>query len=228
MVDGVFSIKLGQGVVVDYIDLKGELRSLTLEVGDEFDAVDSIRTAWNANLLWYFKLYLKQRQPLSQIRSIPWSQTMLRKALAFPRLNRRIHSCRQSFFLYQKKVLNSFSESEFGPLHSDVDTLKDTFSELRALEFVNEGLIKELENHGIRVEGLLDEERMHALQYTARAAKSLDEMNANKSSGDDVSFLMGRTKRIKASEFVNFLPKVSGIFSNEKMDEPIPFLETAM
>lgn len=228
MVDSVFSINLGQGVVVDYIDLKGELQSLTLEVSDEFDAVDSIRTAWNENLLWYFKLHLKQRQPLSQTRSIPWPQTVLRRALALPRLHRHIQGLVRSFALYEKKVLSSFSESNSGPAPQDLDILADSFSKLRALEAVNDGLIKELESQGIRVTGLLDEERMLALEYTARAAKSMDEMKAINPPSNDVSFFMGRTRRLKASEFVNCLPRVSGIFSNDKTDELIPFLETSI
>jgi hypothetical protein len=228
MVDRVFSINLGLGVVVDYIDLKGELQSLTLEVSDEIEAVDSIRTAWNENLLWYFKLHLEQRQPLSQTRLIPWPQAVLKRALALPRLHRHIQGLGRSIALYEKKVVSSFSESNNGPAPRDLEILADTFSSLRALEAVNDGLIKELESQGIRVTGLLDEERMHALEYTARAAKSLEEMNAKTSPSNDVSFFMGRTRRLKASEFVDCLPRVSGIFSNDTTDESIPFLENTI
>lgn len=210
-----FTIKIEQNFTVDFIDLHGELNSITLEAGSEDELLKCILEAWNNNLLWYFKIHLREGKSFSKIRSIPWSDSILKRALSLLQLESHIESTRGSFDLYAENVLENSSH----PKHRDLELLGKYFSELNALEVVKEKLILELESSGVQISKLVVEGRAKALEFTVRAANSLKNVNDK---DKQHFFQMGRITTKKATKFISELPKVSGIFSCDQITGLLP------
>lgn len=212
-------------VSLDYVDLKGGLRSLSLVVANEAEAVNCLREAWNANLLWYFKLYLKNPDSLSKIREIPWSLDLLHRALALPRLQDRIDKLQGNISHYKGEVLENFISPSYR-MEANIEKLAECSTKSQALAAVRDELIDELESHGIRTSELLDSERTKSLEFVVTAAKTLHQIQNDEPV--DISIAISRSHRVEAKDFLKSLSEVPGIFRGANQSGFIPAVEASM
>lgn len=201
---------------LDYIDLYGNYGAVTLEASNENDAIECLRNAWNAKLLWHFNLHLKNAKPICRTRQIPFATNLLSQVLALQRILVAIEKSEAHFILCQNQIISHYATTEHRDHHKIVE-LGNAHSQLNALKAAYENHAADLKSKGLNPPSSATKNQLEIIDCVSRAAVTLERMKKAKGNFSDLR-PMGYIARAITTQFQDGLPKIEGIFSSNGAD----------
>ena len=202
---------------VVYVDLMGADRGALIRAKNNNDAVNCIYKAWNANLLWHFKIYGGTDSGTDSVikyGELPWNADSISKVLSAIRLKKDLDRTYETLASRQKELVIKYSKKEsylFVPSHSDMQLS----SALSLLERTYDSVKSELLDENINIPDSKEESILEIFSYYQNIINKISQMRAFHS-GDSNNFYAMRTPSFTPEEFLDNLPKVEDVFPHRK------------
>ena len=204
-------------VFVVYVDLAGADRGALIRASHSDDAVNCIYRAWNANLLWHFKIYGdadSSTDTAVKYGELPWNVDSISKVLSAIRLKRDLDRAYESLARKQKELIERYSKKDnyrFIPMHGDVQLS----SKLLLLERTYSSVKNELLDENVDISGFKEESTLEIFSYYQNIVSKISQMKAFHSRASNNWYAMS-TPSFSPDEFLKSLPTLEDIFPHYK------------